>query len=98
MVRDQTAVAWINASSERRSIYVGRTRIHGVMIAKNDALVRQLPQRRRIFLANEIRPHAIPNNNHDMSLGFRRLGRNCSLRAEYANDPRQRRQRSLHRF
>ncbi len=59
-----------------------------MMIAKNDSFVRQLPQRWRIFLADEIRAHPIPNNYHDMSLGFRRFYRKYALPTEYEEDPR----------
>ena len=57
------------------------------MVTENDSFVRQLPQRWRIFLAEEIRAHPIPNNNHDMSLGFGRFYRKYALPIECTDNP-----------
>lgn len=75
MICDYAAVAWINARGERRPVYVCRTGINRVVIAKNDSFMRKLPKRGGIFLADKIRPHPVPNHNHDMSLEFRFLCR-----------------------
>src|SRR5215467_3802018 len=86
-------MARIYTRYERGSVYVRCTEIYSMVIAKSHSLTRQLPERRSVFSAHEIRPHSIPNNNHHMSLGFggcRPKARNVSTKnqrqdeAEYA--------------
>jgi hypothetical protein len=67
MVCDDPVFAGINASNKRRSVYHGCAGIHGMVIAKSDSLTRELPKRRGILFANEIRPHPVPDDHNDVA-------------------------------
>lgn len=38
-----------------------------MVIAKNDSLTRKLPKRRSILFADEVRPHAVPDDYHNVA-------------------------------
>ena len=38
-----------------------------MVISKRHSLMRKLPQCRRILFAHEIRPHPVPDDDHDMA-------------------------------
>ena len=73
MICDYTAVVWINARGERRSIYICRTGVNRVVITENDSFMGKLPEHGSIFLADKIGSHPVPNHNYHMSVGFRFL-------------------------
>jgi hypothetical protein len=41
-----------------------------MMMAKSHALARELPQRRTIALADEVGPHAVPNNDDHVAVAW----------------------------
>ena len=73
MIGQNAAAARVNASDDRGAVHVGRARINGVMIPKNHSLFRQLPQRRRVLFADEIRAHPVPHHDDNVAL----LARKC---------------------
>jgi hypothetical protein len=95
MICDYAAVARIEARGQRCSIYVRRTRINGVVIAKNDPLMRQLPKRGRVFLAHEIGSHSVPHNYKNVSRSRRRFARGYSAHAIDGDEPEQDQHRAL---
>src|SRR5438093_12238666 len=74
MICDQSLRPCINNRDQRRSVYVCRTWKNRMVITENDSLMRELPKCGRIFVADKIGAHPVPNHNHDMSVGLGRLG------------------------
>ena len=63
----QTIVIRISSRGEGSTIYVGRGGINGMMVSKLNALVREFVECRRVSLSHKIRPHSIPNDQHDVT-------------------------------
>ena len=65
-ISEQAAALRINSRCDGRAVYVRHARINGVMILKEDAFLRHFPKRRRVGRGNEIGPHPVPNDHHDV--------------------------------
>ena len=65
-----------------------------MVITENDPFLRQLPKRRRVFLAHEIRPHPVPNDNNHVSLCPRFLIGEAARRTRQSDCDRKRNRES----
>src|SRR5947207_13219308 len=70
MVCNDPVPTRISTGDESRSVYHRRTWINRMVIAENDSFMGNLPKRGRIFLADKIRAHSIPNHDNDMAVKF----------------------------
>src|SRR5438094_3870185 len=76
VVCDNSALAGINTSDEHGPIDHRRAGVNGMVIAKNDSIMRKLIKRRRVFFADKIRSHPVPDDYDYMPLRFQRTGCN----------------------
>ena len=74
LIGDDAAVLRIRAGGDGRAVDFRAAGINRVMILEHHSVLRELIQRGRMFLADEIRPHAVPHNDDDM---FRLAGGKC---------------------
>ena len=92
MVCDDSISTGINTGDHRGPIDHRRAEVNGMVIAKNDSIMRKLIKRRGVFFADKIRSHPVPDDYDYMPLRFQRTG--CDGR--HAEAPQKQCDHSLH--
>ena len=72
LVAHHTVMRRVIAGGNRRAVHLRDAGINRVVILEPDAVMREFEQRRRIGFGDKIRPHPVPNHQHDMPRFARR--------------------------
>jgi hypothetical protein len=71
-VGEQTIPVRIGAGGDGRAVDVGGGGINGVMLGEGDAFAREFPKGGRIALGDEVGTHAVPDDDDDVAVVWRR--------------------------
>src|SRR5439155_26440150 len=66
LVGHDAAMGRISAGGNGRAVDFGGAREHRMMISKKNALSSQLMKRGRVLLRDEVGPHSVPDDHHDV--------------------------------
>lgn len=58
----------VNPGGEGGAVNVGRSRVNGVMLPEGHAFLGKLPKRGGVALGYEVRAHAVPDDDHHVSV------------------------------
>ena len=79
LIGQNSGMARVDARDNCCAVHIRRARINAMMVAKYDALFRELPKGRGICFGHEVRAHSVPYNDHNMFLRSRPILREPSV-------------------